>query len=429
MAMNFAKNNRSVAFNPTSAFPLDARSYFESLESAQAAAAKAEEVGSTNTVYYYGQTISVVENNVATLYIIQPNKTLAPITSGDNDEPIQFEVDSKQFVFENGLLSLKDFKTAVAGQVLTVGVDGNLCWITPIDTYSKVEIDSKIAAAGHLKRKIVNSIVEIVTYMDSYNDADQYIFMVPRDEASGSDKYDEYIVIKTYNEFDELISQEIEAVGTWEVNLDDYAKVSDLTKYAQTSEVSAMISQLEQNVFDTFDPTAERNVIANVSTDFTIDQNRVLNLNQLDLGKISGLPEQLAQKVDKVTDVSMLVSTTDRSKLDALTLNGEKLEINGKISAGQIDDLEEWLSDNVGSVPGLSEYNLNYDLFTKLDTMQYIKEIDETWLSLESGKLGVSSQITNIVSQLNTLQDLSDQVETLASEVSDLSDRLIWQNI
>jgi hypothetical protein len=54
MAMNFAKNNRSVAFNPTSAFPLDARSYFESLESAQAAAAKAEEVGSTNTVYYYG---------------------------------------------------------------------------------------------------------------------------------------------------------------------------------------------------------------------------------------------------------------------------------------------------------------------------------------------------------------------------------------
>jgi hypothetical protein len=117
--------------------------------------------------------------------------------------------------------------------------------MNPIDTYSKVEIDSKIAAAGHLKRKIVNSIVEIVTYMDSYNDADQYIFMVPREEASGSDKYDEYIVIKTYNESNELISQEIEAVGTWEVNLDDYAKVSDLTKYAQTSDVSAMISQLE----------------------------------------------------------------------------------------------------------------------------------------------------------------------------------------
>jgi hypothetical protein len=34
MAITFGKNNRSVAFNPTSAFPLDARSYFESFESA-----------------------------------------------------------------------------------------------------------------------------------------------------------------------------------------------------------------------------------------------------------------------------------------------------------------------------------------------------------------------------------------------------------
>jgi hypothetical protein len=39
MAMNFGKGNRSVAFNPTSAFPLDARSYFESFEAAVAAAA------------------------------------------------------------------------------------------------------------------------------------------------------------------------------------------------------------------------------------------------------------------------------------------------------------------------------------------------------------------------------------------------------
>jgi hypothetical protein len=30
MALTFGKNNRSIAFNPTSAFPLDARSYFES---------------------------------------------------------------------------------------------------------------------------------------------------------------------------------------------------------------------------------------------------------------------------------------------------------------------------------------------------------------------------------------------------------------
>jgi hypothetical protein len=70
MAMDFARNNRSIAFNPTIAFPLDARSYFESFESAKAAAATAEEAGSDKTIYYYGQTLSVVENGIATLYII-----------------------------------------------------------------------------------------------------------------------------------------------------------------------------------------------------------------------------------------------------------------------------------------------------------------------------------------------------------------------
>ena len=41
MALNFGKLNFSTSFNPTSAFPIDARQYFESLTSAQAAAATA----------------------------------------------------------------------------------------------------------------------------------------------------------------------------------------------------------------------------------------------------------------------------------------------------------------------------------------------------------------------------------------------------
>ena len=72
MALNFGKLNFSTSFNPTSAFPLDARCYFENLASAQAAAATAEAAGSSNTVYYFGETLAVLENNVATLYIIQP---------------------------------------------------------------------------------------------------------------------------------------------------------------------------------------------------------------------------------------------------------------------------------------------------------------------------------------------------------------------
>ena len=69
---NFNSINRAAAFNPTSAFPLDARCYFENLNEAITAAESAEAAGSSNTVYYFGQTLVVVdfEKNDADLYLI-----------------------------------------------------------------------------------------------------------------------------------------------------------------------------------------------------------------------------------------------------------------------------------------------------------------------------------------------------------------------
>lgn len=73
---DYGKMNFSVAFNPTSAFPLDARSYFESLDAAEAAAATAEEVGSTNSVYHYGQKLLVKDGSSYKWYEIGADKTL-----------------------------------------------------------------------------------------------------------------------------------------------------------------------------------------------------------------------------------------------------------------------------------------------------------------------------------------------------------------
>ena len=82
---NFGKLDFNISLKPTSAFPLDARCYFESLADAEAAAATAEEAGSTNTIYYYGQKLVVVANGVATWYTIQPDKTLKKDGSGDEN--------------------------------------------------------------------------------------------------------------------------------------------------------------------------------------------------------------------------------------------------------------------------------------------------------------------------------------------------------
>lgn len=80
--LNFGKLNFSVSFNPTSAFPLDAREFFDSFSSAQQAAQQAVEVGSSDGVYYIGQLLTVVEGSVAKVYQIQPNKTLSEVGSG-----------------------------------------------------------------------------------------------------------------------------------------------------------------------------------------------------------------------------------------------------------------------------------------------------------------------------------------------------------
>lgn len=70
----------SISFGPTSAFPLDGRTYFDSKEAADAAAAIAEEVGSTNTKYYYGMILTVCEEGDISLWTIMPNKTLVRLT-------------------------------------------------------------------------------------------------------------------------------------------------------------------------------------------------------------------------------------------------------------------------------------------------------------------------------------------------------------
>jgi len=163
----------------------------------------------------------VVENEVATFYVIQPNKTLSPV--GD-----KIKVNTNLFEYdENGNLSLKGFDEATVDTVFVKNADGTLSWKSMVDAYSKTETDEKIkkavAAASHMRRKIVNDITEID--LDAA-DADLYIYMVPTSRED-SDKYDEYMVITLEdNDGDEV--RFIEKIGSWDVNLEDYATKDDL---------------------------------------------------------------------------------------------------------------------------------------------------------------------------------------------------------
>ena len=118
----FGKLNFSVSFNPTSGFPIDARYYFDTLSAAQEAAAAAVEVGSSDGTYFYGMNLVVVESGEATMYVIQPNKTLKAVGTtpvGDNKSIV---------VSPEGTIALKGIEDAETGMYPAVGADGSIEW-------------------------------------------------------------------------------------------------------------------------------------------------------------------------------------------------------------------------------------------------------------------------------------------------------------
>lgn len=94
--------NFAVSLKPSSAFPLDARSMFGSYKEAAEAAASAKPAGSSESIYYYGQRVTVVENDIVSTYLIQVDGTLKAVGAtvlGDN----------KSINIDGGIVSLKSF--------------------------------------------------------------------------------------------------------------------------------------------------------------------------------------------------------------------------------------------------------------------------------------------------------------------------------
>lgn len=166
MAMNFGTLDFAVAFNRQTAFPLDAKSYFESLELATAAAASAQEAGSSETTYYYGQTIAVVADSKATLYVIQPDKTLKEV--GGN-----IAINENVFVKDSdGTLDLLGFANAAGGAQLVKTEDGKISWVKPDTTTVEglsTSIESLKTTIGDENSGLVKQVAENKAAIDTLN--------------------------------------------------------------------------------------------------------------------------------------------------------------------------------------------------------------------------------------------------------------------
>lgn len=348
MAMTFGTLDFAVAFNRQTAFPLDAKSYFESLELATAAAASAQEAGSSETTYYFGQTIAVVENGKATLYVIQPDKTLKEV--GGN-----ILIDENAFVKgEDGKLSLLGFADAVGGAQLVKTEDGKISWVKPDTTTVEglsTAIESLKTVVGDDTKGLVKQVAENKAAIDTLNGdknvSGSVAYQIAQIVAGADESFD------TLKEIAEWITTHKTDAATMNAqintNKDDIASLKTLVG-------STAVATQIANAIDAALKNGETDKYA-LAADLTSLSNEVNGIKSK-LGETS-VAEQIeaALKVDGAEKYALASHTHEIANVTGL-----QAILDGKATASDVEALES-------TVSGLSAKAHQHTNMTILDTI------------------------------------------------------------
>lgn len=300
-----------------------------------------------------------IENNVASLknfgkqyyHFIEGDNAHYELQIVDDEHPWKSGLEPKT-VEENGELVIGWYEpnTATIGGINAAiatlqgqvnDLDAELSDKADKNTvYTKEETDAQIAAVAHLKRKEVESTDDIDVTAD---DATQYIYMVPSGLTDDDNKYYEYIVVEI-----DIIDEEtgektkakkIEKVGSWEVNLSEYAKKTEVNNALDLKvdkvEGASLMTQEQANKLAGIEAGAQVNKIEAVDGSFSIGENKTLHLNNIAISKVTNLEDLLNKKVDKV-DNARLITNTEATKLNSMlgitSVSSDFQVIDGRLS-------------------------------------------------------------------------------------------------
>ncbi len=438
----FGKLNFAVAFAPQTAFPLDARYYFDSLEAAKAAARSAVEVGSDTGTYFYGENVVVVTGTSATLYLIQPDNTLKEVGA----VPVG---DGKSIEVVDGKIAIKGFGTAEVGAQLTIGNNGEVTWVKPDtstvsglqaavatntqnitnltnvkadkattlagygieDAYTKEETQRQIAAAGHATFKKVDAIPDAAT-------------------AESNVLYLVWNTTTNYYDIYAKIDNAVVRLDDVSVNLDAYstteqmdAAIADAIKNkVDKVEGSRLINADEISKLATVKAGAEPNVVKSVDAgNFAVDATGKLTLTAVAEAQVTGLTEALSKKatVEGLTTVEGRVTTVEND----LTTAKATIETQGTAIEG--------LQTTVGT--------LGTDVNTAKTDISDLKskvEANETAITALQGVTGNLDTIylkveryTTEVGAFSGLVHHANDNSTIIDEINDLNTRLTWTEL
>ena len=443
MALTFGKINRAASFNPTTAFPLDARSYFESYDLAVAAALTAKEAGDTTTVHYYGETLCVVENGAAKLYIIQPEGKLEPVGSD-----VEVSVNENAFTFTDGKIDLLGFSDAVAGAQLVKTEDGKISWVKPDATtveglqtaVSTLEtnvsnlttlVNNKAdSSTVYTKTEVDNSLTAITNTLDNKaNAADVY----SKSEVDG-------LVSPKANAADVYTKSEIDALVNPKANSSDV-----YTKTEADSAIAAAVAgaeHLKRQIVDQADidiylagpSLAEKNVIYMVKTGASSDAYKEYMRFDAEDGTVSF--EQIG---DTSVDLSNYVTSDAlNSKADNLAalIQANTNNIALKANQSDLEALSTSVGTNTNEIAALKEAMNSKAAKSDLENLQEIvnskaaqSDLDNLGKTVSANGEKIALLETNKAdkSDLESLQEVvnskaaQSDLDALAKTVSDNS--------
>lgn len=330
------------------------------------------------------------------------------------------------------------------------------------DVYTKTETDKKIgdavAAADHLKRKIVDSVEDIdITAADAM----QYIYMVPSGLQASDNKYYEYIVLE------ENGNKYVEQVGSWEVDLtayltkaaaeETYAKKNDVeTTYAKKTDLDAYVTDTELST--TLGGYATK---GEIPTDYVSDSEFATEMAKYEtaetaqgkyadktateqaLGNVytkEQVDNKLVEKVDNsvaTTDNGIrFINQTEINKLSKLNLDGDDITISGSVNASQVKDLYNTVSSIVkGSAADLdpdtegNQLGLGIEEGAQVNKIETVSDefvLENRHLTIKDGGIAIA-KVATLQDELNskaTIGQLTDATNRLTAVEGILNDKL-----
>ena len=457
MSMNFGKLNFAVGFNRTSAFPLDANSYFENYNDAVTAAAGAAEVGSADSAYYIGQLLIVKDTTEGVgLYQINAGKTLTKFGQASSADELASKIsalEARCAVIEgklilattekDGFMSKEDkakldgiAEGAQANVLEGVKVDGTELEIVDkkvnidLSSYAKkteVEAVQSVANAAMPKaggeftgavtvqaptadmnpatKKYVDDAIggitsfefRVVEKLPTSGEAG-VIYLVAHSHGS-QDIYDEYI----------WVTDKFEKIGNTDIDLSGY-----VTTQALSDEIKKLLlAQVDVAASETIKSISETNGIVAVEKQaIAIEQSQVNGLTEALAGKQAANAN--LDKLNAITGTGLVKKTADGYEVD------NSAYITGAALDGYAKSAD--VTAEIGTAVGAAKTELEGEINKKQSIIDADHKLSGSLIDGSVATAGVADSVRGVLTAGGKTYNGSEAVEITAADLGALTE-------